>query len=220
MVQTVPWVASSSAVSTVLPAAKNSAKQREPAASLERRLGLGGMGRRGLLAPANADTGPPAPPMPGLMRLRCAVQHYEWGRRGAGSLVARLAAGDAADEDRPCAELWMGTHPSAPSSLAPEVSLRDWIAHNPAALGRAVAARWGGDLPFLFKVCRAAPTIGGAGTGTGRGRTRFVFAGAGCHGGGGGMDEAAIAALPRREVAAGDPPTDCAVCTEDRGDPG
>ena len=60
----------------------------------------------------------------------------------------------------------------------------------------------------------AAPTIGaaGAGAGAGRGRARFVFAGAGCHGGGGGMDEAAIAALPRREMAAGDPPADCAVC--------
>ncbi|PAN49264.1 hypothetical protein PAHAL_9G437800 [Panicum hallii] len=58
----------------------------------------------------------------------------------------------------------------------------------------------------------AAPTIGGGGSGAGGGRARFVFAGAGCHGGGGGMDEAAIAALPRKEVAAGDPPADCAVC--------
>lgn len=62
----------------------------------------------------------------------------------------------------------------------------------------------------------AAPTIGG-GAGGGdrrhdRGRPRFVFAGAGCHGGGGGMDEAAIAALPRKVAGAGDPPADCAVC--------
>ncbi|CAN6306348.1 unnamed protein product [Urochloa humidicola] len=58
----------------------------------------------------------------------------------------------------------------------------------------------------------AAPTIGGGG-GEGRARARFVFAGAGgCHGGGGGMDEAAIAALPRKEVAEGDPAADCAVC--------
>jgi mannose-6-phosphate isomerase len=137
-----------------------------PAASLERRLGLGrraggGMGLGLLLSPTDGADGPPAPPMPGLMRLRCAVQHYEWGRRGADSLVARLAAGAGAgegtgeDDGRPCAELWMGTHPSAPSSLAPDVSLRDWIARNPAALGRDVAARWGGDLPFLFKVRRS-----------------------------------------------------------------
>ncbi|PWZ55125.1 RING-H2 finger protein ATL3 [Zea mays] len=49
----------------------------------------------------------------------------------------------------------------------------------------------------------AAPTIGGD-----RARPRFVFAGgAGCHGG---LDEAAIAALPREEAAAAG--GDCAVC--------
>jgi mannose-6-phosphate isomerase len=60
----------------------------------------------------------------------------------------------------------MGTHPSAPSSLAPdagiqeEVSLREWLARNPSALlGRAVAARWGGDLPFLFKVLSVAQPL-------------------------------------------------------------
>ena len=66
--------------------------------------------------------------------------------------VARLAGEGDGGEGRPCAELWMGTHPAAPSSLAPDVSLRDWVARNPAALGRDVTARWGGDLPFLFKV--------------------------------------------------------------------
>ncbi|CAO2146771.1 unnamed protein product [Urochloa humidicola] len=128
-----------------------------PASSLDRRLGLG----HGHGLASDSTTAPPSPPMPGLMRLRCAVQHYEWGRRGAASLVARLAAGEAgiSSDDRPCAELWMGTHPSAPSSLAPDVSLRDWIARNPAALGRSVAARWAGDLPFLFKVLSVAKAL-------------------------------------------------------------
>lgn len=124
----------------------SSATSSPAPASLGLGLGLG----RGLLI---ADEEPASAPLPGLMRLRCAVQHYDWGRRGADSLVARLAGdGDPASDDRPCAELWMGTHPAAPSSLAPDVSLRDWVARNPAALGRAVAARWAGDLPFLFKV--------------------------------------------------------------------
>jgi mannose-6-phosphate isomerase len=81
------------------------------------------------------------------------VQHYEWGRRGPASLVARLADRDP-DPARPYAELWMGTHPSGPSTLldAGGPLLRDWLARNPDALGPAVAARWGGDLPFLFKV--------------------------------------------------------------------
>ncbi|KAF8673204.1 hypothetical protein HU200_048754 [Digitaria exilis] len=139
-----------------------------PASTLERRLCLGGrrggmgLGGLGLLAPPDVAVDDPTPPeMPGLLRLRCAVQHYDWGRRGADSLVARLSrrgvVGDA--DDRPFAELWMGTHPAAPSSLAPDVSLRDWIARNPAALGRAVAARWGGDLPFLFKVLSVAKAL-------------------------------------------------------------
>uniref|UniRef100_A0ACD5YL00 Uncharacterized protein n=1 Tax=Avena sativa TaxID=4498 RepID=A0ACD5YL00_AVESA len=56
-----------------------------------------------------------------------------------------------------------------------------------------------------------APTIGGgAGAADGRGRgPRFVFGGP-CNGSG--LDEAAIVALPRREVAQGDPAADCAVC--------
>jgi hypothetical protein len=64
----------------------------------------------------------------------------------------------------------------------------------------------------------AAPTIGGGGgERQDLGRPRFVFAGAGCHGGGGGMGEAAIAALPRKEVGAGDTPADCAVCIAEVG---
>jgi E3 ubiquitin-protein ligase EL5 len=52
----------------------------------------------------------------------------------------------------------------------------------------------------------AAPAIGGGGRG------RLVFSAGGCHGSGSGMAEQAIAALPRKEVAAGEPPADCAVC--------
>uniref|UniRef100_A0A0E0JDL1 mannose-6-phosphate isomerase n=1 Tax=Oryza punctata TaxID=4537 RepID=A0A0E0JDL1_ORYPU len=119
-----------------------------------------------------ADPTPPeedtSPSPPRLLRLRCAVQHYEWGRRGEASLVARLssaAADDDPDTARPYAELWMGTHPSAPSSLLAAAAndggglLRDWLSRNPAALGPAVAARWGGDLPFLFKVLSVAKAL-------------------------------------------------------------
>ena len=102
----------------------------------------------------DAEPSPPLQPRPRrrLLRLRCAVQHYEWGRRGDASLVARLAAQDP-DPARPYAELWIGTHPSGPSTLLDDGELLgDWLARNLDALGPAVAARWGGDLPFLFKV--------------------------------------------------------------------
>lgn len=104
---------------------------------------------------------PPPPPPP--QRLRCAVQHYEWGRRGATSLVARLAVADQQDTEQHYAELWMGTHPSGPSTLLDDngelLLLRDWLARKPDALGRVVAARWGGDLPFLFKVLSVAKAL-------------------------------------------------------------
>nr|BAJ88474.1 predicted protein [Hordeum vulgare subsp. vulgare] len=122
------------------------------------------MGGLGLLLPADREHDPelePCSPPKGVQRLRGAVQHYEWGSRGDASLVARLAG---ETEGRPCAELWMGTHPSAPSSLASDddaaVSLREWLARNPTALlGRAVTARWDGDLPFLFKVLSVAKPL-------------------------------------------------------------
>ncbi|CAO2209134.1 unnamed protein product [Urochloa humidicola] len=102
-----------------------------------------------------------SPPHQRLLRLRCAVQHYEWGLHGSTSLVARLAGPDP-DPARPYAELWMGTHPSGPSTLLGGGGgelLRDWLARNPDALGPAVAARWGGDLPFLFKVLSVAKAL-------------------------------------------------------------
>ncbi|CAM0879134.1 unnamed protein product [Alopecurus aequalis] len=97
----------------------------------------------------------PDEPPPRLLRLRCGVQHYEWGRLGDASLVARLAAAQI-DPALPYAELWMGTHPAAPSAVLPAGEpLGDWLARNPAALGPAVA----GDLPFLFKVLSVAKPL-------------------------------------------------------------
>ncbi|VAH71449.1 unnamed protein product [Triticum turgidum subsp. durum] len=114
--------------------------------------------------PAPHEASPPndeaSPELP-LLRLRCGVQQYAWGRRGASSLVARLS-GIAADPDPavPYAELWMGTHPAAPSAVLPGGEpLGAWLARHPAALGPAVAARWAGDLPFLFKVLSVAKPL-------------------------------------------------------------
>ncbi|CAN6205823.1 unnamed protein product [Urochloa humidicola] len=79
-----------------------------------------------------------SPLMSGLMRLHCVIKHYELGRYGATSFVARLTTGDDAGEDCLCAQLWMGTHRSAPSALAPNVSIHVWIARNPVMLSRVV----------------------------------------------------------------------------------
>ena len=70
----------------------------------------------GVLLPADRDRDPeplePCSPPRAVLRLHGAVQHYEWSSRGDASLVARLAG--ESGSGRPCAELWMGTHPAAP----------------------------------------------------------------------------------------------------------
>jgi len=95
-----------------------------------------------------------------MLRLQCAVQHYDWGRIGAGSEVGQLhalASGDPVD-DVPYAELWMGTHTSGPTRVVTEIDensellLKDWLAAHSEALGPIVLRRWEGELPFLFKV--------------------------------------------------------------------
>lgn len=105
----------------------------------------------------------------GIQRLRCAVKNYEWGRLGPDSLVARLHeanSGQRVDPAVPFAELWMGTHESAPSQVVKQeeevgsghggsecmVTLKSWVTDNPDLLGSRVVDKWGCDLPFLFKV--------------------------------------------------------------------
>lgn len=91
-----------------------------------------------------------------MLSLRVPAQNYAWGRPAALSEVAKLAGlnGATIDESKPFAELWMGTHPSGPATLAsnPEQTLKAWIQANPAALGDKVLKRFGVDLPYLFKV--------------------------------------------------------------------
>ncbi|XP_010528481.1 PREDICTED: mannose-6-phosphate isomerase 2 [Tarenaya hassleriana] len=98
----------------------------------------------------------------GILRLRCAVKNYEWGKVGSDSLVAGLHeanSGSRVDPAVPYAELWMGTLESGPSHVVPSaengsgsVTLKSWISENPNVLGRTVLEKWGCDLPFLFKV--------------------------------------------------------------------
>lgn len=96
-----------------------------------------------------------------LVKLRCGVQSYDWGKLGQSSAVAQFAtAADPSfslDSEKPYAELWMGTHPSVPSlavtSSAPPTSLRTIIESKPELLGDRIAKKFGpGELPFLFKV--------------------------------------------------------------------
>ncbi len=95
-------------------------------------------------------------------RLHNQIQNYAWGTRDSDAFIPHLLQFDP-QPGVPYAELWMGTHPKAPSQVElPDGSmmlLHDWIAQEPwAALGKAVHAQFGG-LPFLFKVLSAAQSL-------------------------------------------------------------
>ncbi|XP_038622860.1 mannose-6-phosphate isomerase [Tachyglossus aculeatus] len=92
--------------------------------------------------------------------LSCKVQHYAWGKLGSDSEVAHLlTSGDPLaqiEEDKPYAELWMGTHPRGDAVILDnriaQKTLGQWISDNPTCLGSKVKDAFQSQLPFLFKV--------------------------------------------------------------------
>ncbi|PYH48393.1 mannose-6-phosphate isomerase pmi1 [Aspergillus saccharolyticus JOP 1030-1] len=93
-----------------------------------------------------------------LLRLQCGVNSYDWGKIGHESAAAKYAATSSDPEfsieaEKPYAELWMGTHPSLPSKdLETRRTLLDMVQDNQALMSTEVSERYGGKLPFLFKV--------------------------------------------------------------------
>ncbi len=93
--------------------------------------------------------------MQDILLLKNPIHEYDWGSKTA---IAELL-GDPVPAPRPQAELWMSSHPRAPSSV--RVSgrwerLPDLISRAPQEiLGPRVAERFGARLPFLFKVLAA-----------------------------------------------------------------
>lgn len=89
-----------------------------------------------------------------MYQLAPQIRHYPWGSR---TTLARLT-GRPAPTDQPEAELWVGAHQAASSTLfLPGATggrtLECMIRSDPAwALGPACAARFGARLPFLLKV--------------------------------------------------------------------
>jgi mannose-6-phosphate isomerase len=91
--------------------------------------------------------------------LKNTIQEYAWGSCTA---IPELM-GQPSPAARPQAELWMGTHPKAPSLVATEngwESLADLIHDRPMEiLGKRVAEKYHGKLPYLFKVLAAAEPL-------------------------------------------------------------
>ncbi|KAF8923610.1 Mannose-6-phosphate isomerase [Dissophora ornata] len=93
---------------------------------------------------------------PTIFRLDCKAQSYDWGKIGSSSKVAKFAStspGFAIDENRPYAELWMGTHPSGPSTInGSDKTLESVLKANPQLQTPYLHEKYHGHLPFLFKV--------------------------------------------------------------------
>ena len=91
-------------------------------------------------------------------RLDNPVRHYAW---GSACDIPEFLGGPA--DGTPQAELWMGAHPGDSSRVVrggTSRSLLDLIAADPGAeLGPAVAAQYGGRLPFLLKVLSAGQPL-------------------------------------------------------------
>jgi len=91
--------------------------------------------------------------------LQNTIQEYSWGSR---TVIAELL-GKPSPSANPQAELWMGTHPKAPSLVQVDgqlVSLIDVVADKPEeVLGKTAAGRFGNRLPYLFKVLAAAQPL-------------------------------------------------------------
>jgi mannose-6-phosphate isomerase len=83
------------------------------------------------------------------------IQEYAWGSR---SFISRLL-GESVPSPNPQAELWMGTHPQAVSSVLIDdevISLAEWIQNDPdSILGHDIARTFSNELPFLFKILAA-----------------------------------------------------------------
>lgn len=86
-----------------------------------------------------------------IFKLKGVVQHYAWGGH---SFIPELI-GDHNDINKPCAEYWMGAHPSAPATFHMNgelVSLDQLIKSDPAkTITEAVYNKFG-ELPYLLKV--------------------------------------------------------------------
>ncbi len=92
---------------------------------------------------------------PRLLRLRCGVQHYDWGDTEA---IPTLL-GIENENHEPYAELWIGAHPNLPSQAVigeAAVPLDALVGSVPEILlCSEVASRFERRLPFLLKVLSA-----------------------------------------------------------------
>ncbi len=90
-----------------------------------------------------------------ILPLENTIQNYAWGSK----VYIPELLGEPTPAAEPQAEMWMGAHPKAPSMVDGR-ELPEIIADDPdGILGRRVAARYNGKLPFLFKLLAAGTPL-------------------------------------------------------------
>ncbi|MGY5765700.1 mannose-6-phosphate isomerase, class I [Brachybacterium sp. DNPG3] len=90
-----------------------------------------------------------------MWELEGRIQNYAWGSPSA--IPAFLGR---PEDGRPWAEVWFGSHPVAPSTLADGRSLERAIAEDPRRmLGEGVIRSFGDRLPYLLKVIAPAKPL-------------------------------------------------------------
>ena len=86
-----------------------------------------------------------------IYKLKGRVQHYAW---GGYTYIPQLVHFNNID-NKPCAEYWMGAHPSAPSQLVidgREISLEKIIKENKEIVLTNDIINKFGELPYLYKI--------------------------------------------------------------------
>lgn len=87
-----------------------------------------------------------------MRTLHGSIRPYPWGSR---QVIAQVQ-GRPVPSAGPEAELWLGAHPTAPSTVDGSASLADMVAADPAGvLGPAAVDALGPRLPFLLKLLAA-----------------------------------------------------------------
>ncbi|MVA76520.1 mannose-6-phosphate isomerase, class I [Auraticoccus sp. F435] len=89
-----------------------------------------------------------------VQRLTGQVQEYAW---GSTVLIPELRG--QTPTGRPQAELWLGAHPGAPSTLEDGRTLAELVESRPEVVGRESVRRFGPRLPYLLKLLAAAAPL-------------------------------------------------------------
>ncbi len=94
-----------------------------------------------------------------VFRMKNTIQDYDWGTT---YFIPELVKYDNRNS-KPCAELWMGAHPKAPSQISVndnELALNSFIDSSPELiLGSHAVSVYDKKLPFLFKVLSASKAL-------------------------------------------------------------